>query len=60
MEVTLRSARELQNIEEDEIRLTENEEQEEIDKEKKLNKIESLDRKVKSEVPKSSKLKREN
>ena len=38
MEVTLKSGRELQNIEEDEIRLTNNEEQAKTGKEKKLHK----------------------
>ena len=49
MEVTLRSGRELQTREEDEIRLIENKEQAETGKEKKLNKTQSLDGKEKSE-----------
>ena len=50
MAITLRSAKELQKIEEDGIKLTKKEEQAETDKENKLNRTQLVDKIEKSKV----------
>ena len=59
MAITLRSGRELQKREEDEIKLVEKKEQAETSKENKLNRTKLTDRERNQRCSKSSKLKRD-